>query len=143
VGAFPAGHPFHGIVYSSPEHDICEAPSYCKKRKRRGGFHFSYVGFIYQRPFYQDRLGTTIGKALKKEVRFVAQSSRQTFGSCVACSRSGSCTPRCDDESVIFSVSSLLLEHDHLLRQSQDNQQKNNAKEKKTGSLFSAAFAHA
>ena len=28
VAAFPTGHPFHGIVYSSPEHDICEAPSY-------------------------------------------------------------------------------------------------------------------
>ena len=25
---YPKGHPFHGIVYSSPEHDICSAPSY-------------------------------------------------------------------------------------------------------------------
>ena len=26
--AYPAGHPFHGIVSGSPEHDICTAPSF-------------------------------------------------------------------------------------------------------------------
>lgn len=25
---YPKGHPFHGMVYGSPEHDICSAPSY-------------------------------------------------------------------------------------------------------------------
>ena len=28
TAAHPAGHPFHGIVWGSPEHDICSAPSY-------------------------------------------------------------------------------------------------------------------
>ena len=28
VAMFPAGHPFHGMVYGSPEHDICTAPSF-------------------------------------------------------------------------------------------------------------------
>ena len=28
VSDYPPGHPFHGIVYGSPEHDICSAPSY-------------------------------------------------------------------------------------------------------------------
>ena len=28
VAEFPIGHPFHGIVYGSPEHDICSAPSF-------------------------------------------------------------------------------------------------------------------
>lgn len=28
VAAYPAGHPFHGMVSGSPEHDICTAPSF-------------------------------------------------------------------------------------------------------------------
>ena len=28
VAMFPAGHPFHGMVYGSAEHDICTAPSF-------------------------------------------------------------------------------------------------------------------
>ena len=28
TAGYPTGHPFHGMVYSSPEHDICSAPSY-------------------------------------------------------------------------------------------------------------------
>ena len=28
VAMFPAGHPFHGMVYGTPEHDICTAPSF-------------------------------------------------------------------------------------------------------------------
>ena len=28
VSMYPAGHPFHGMVSGTPEHDICTAPSF-------------------------------------------------------------------------------------------------------------------
>ena len=78
VNMFPPPHPFHGMVYGSPEHDICTAPSFyfspnvwfCRGLLSLGQLHAEYPALSRNMTLESELLPT--GAAWRKDINRAA-----------------------------------------------------------------------